>query len=191
MNRTGAAVARLSSIALLVLSGCGFPSQSEPRQLADSELPNGLRPSDTAAPTTVVDTEAATLWFVADNRLVAVRHRLATPITIEMIALDLLAGPNAAEESRGLRTATPDTAAVLQVSLNRGTAVVQLSDAFADIPASDQVLAIGQLVLTLTDFRGVGSVQFVRNDEPIAVPLPTGETSATAVFRDDYISLAS
>ncbi|HRB03291.1 MAG TPA: GerMN domain-containing protein, partial [Ilumatobacteraceae bacterium] len=166
MNRAVGAVVRLSLVSLLALASCGFPAQGEPQQLGDSELPNGLRPSDTAVPTTVVDTEAATLWFVSDNRLVAVRHRLAIPVTIEMIALDLLAGPNPAEESRGLRTATPDTAAVLEVTLNRGSAVVQLSDAFADIPASDQVLAIGQLVLTLTDFRGVGSVQFVRNDEP-------------------------
>jgi len=186
----GAAV-RLSLVALATLSGCGFPSENSAQRIADSDLPAGLRPSDTAVATTVVDTESATLWFVQDEKLVAVRHRLAAPVTIELITLDLLTGPQPAEQSRGLRSATPDTDAVLQVSLTRGTAVVQLSASFADIPANDQVFAIGQLVLTLTDFRGVGSVQFVRDDEPIAVPLPTGETTDTVVFRDDYISLAS
>ena len=181
----------LSLVVLVALSGCGFPSENSAERIADSDLPAGLRPSDTAVATTVVDTESATVWFVQDEWLVAVRHRLAAPLTIELITLDLLAGPQPAEQSRGLRSATPDTEAVLQVSLTRGTAVVQLSASFADIPANDQVLAIGQLVLTLTDFRGVGSVQFMRDDEPIAVPLPTGETTDTVVFRDDYISLAS
>ncbi len=181
----------MSLVVLATLAGCGFPTQDSAHVVADSELPAGLRPSDTAVATTVLDTEPATVWFVKDGRLVAARHQLAAPVTIELITLDLLAGPSAAEEAKGLRTATPDTAAVLQVSLTRGSAVVQLSDAFADIPANDQVLAIGQLVLTLTDFRGVGSVEFVRNDEPIAVPLPTGETSDAAVVRDDYISLTS
>ncbi len=190
MKRAGV-TGRLALVAMVALSGCGFPSQDSAQQIADSDLPAGLRPSDTAVATTVVDTELATVWFVQDERLVAVRHQLAAPVTIEVITLDLLTGPNPDEERRGLRTATPDTAAVLQVSLARGTALVQLSDAFADIPANDQVFAIGQLVLTITDVRGVGSVQFVRNDEPIDVPLPTGETSDKAVFRDDYISLAS
>lgn len=191
MRRAVEVAVRLSLVVLLAVSGCGFPTENSAERIADRDLPAGLRTSDTAVETTLADTESATLWFVQDDRLVAVRHRLAAPVTIELIALDLLAGPRTAEQSRGLRSATPDMAAVLQVSLTRGTAVVQLSASFADIPANDQVFAIGQLVLTLTDFRGVGSVEFVRDDEPIAVPLPTGETTDSAVFRDDYISLAS
>lgn len=131
MSRAVGKAVRLALVVLVALSGCGFPAENAAAPISDRDLPAGLRPSDTAVATTVAGSESATLWFVLDERLVAVRHRLAAPVTIELIALDLLAGPRPAEQSRGLRSATPDLAAVLQVSLTRGTAVVHLSAAFA------------------------------------------------------------
>ena len=101
-----------------------------------------------------------------------------------------LSGPTEAEQNRSLRTAIPGAAAVVEVSVARGVATVTLTPAFSEIPAADQVLAVGQIVLTLTDQRGIGRVRFVVDDASIAVPLPSGETSGDSVSRDEFIELA-
>jgi spore germination protein GerM len=67
-----------------------------------------------------------------------------------------------------------------------GTATVQLSSGFLEIPPGDQVLALGQVVLTLTDLRGVGRVRFEINGEAVATPLPDGTSTAAPVARDDF-----
>jgi hypothetical protein len=45
--------------------------------------------------------------------------------------------------------------------------------------------------LTLTDVRGVGGVQFLVDGTPVAVPIPTGETSDQPVFREQFLTLAA
>ena len=58
-----------------------------------------------------------------------------------------------------------------------GTATVELAEDFNQIPTTDQRLAIGQLVLTLTGLPGVDQVRFRLNGVDLAVPLPGGTTS--------------
>jgi spore germination protein GerM len=48
---------------------------------------------------------------------------------------------------------------------------------------------VGQFVLTLTDLRGVGSVQFTVDGAPAAVPTPTGESSDEPIFREQFLEL--
>ena len=101
----------------------------------------------------------------------------------------MLAGPSTSEQDESLRSAIPDPSAVVDVSVAGGVATVNLTAAFSEIPANDQVLAVGQLVLTLTDLRGIGRVRFVVDDVQVAVPLPNGETSEDSVSRDEYLVL--
>jgi len=51
------------------------------------------------------------------------------------------------------------------------------------------LLAVGQFVLTLTDLRGVGSVQFTVDGVPAAVPTPTGESTEQPAFREQFLEL--
>jgi spore germination protein GerM len=130
------------------------------------------------------------VWFVDGERLVPVRHQVEAPLAVESITTDLLAGPTSDETERGLRSALPDPAVVLGASASRGLATVELADAFAELSPEDQLLAVGQFVLTLTDVPGVGSVQFELAGEPIAVPLPTGESADPPAFREQFMELA-
>ena len=65
------------------------------------------------------------------------------------------------------------------------TVVVEL----AEVTGPDQVLAIAQVVMTLTSLPGVDSVQFVRDDETVEVPLPDGTLVRRPLTAADYSSL--
>lgn len=180
----------------LVSTACGIPFEDEASPLTETQLPDGLRPSSSTVaeqeePAAPADLEPVDVWFVRDDRLVASRHRIEPPTTPDRVVAELLTGPTDAEQNRALRSAVPDAAVVTSVSVAGGVATVNLAPEFADIPASDQVLAVGQLVLTLTDQRGIGRVRFAVDEAQIAVPLPTGESADQSVSRDDYISLAA
>jgi spore germination protein GerM len=173
----------------LLLSSCGVPAESSPRVVSEEELPAGLRTLDTAPDATSQEQQIIDVWFVRDETLVSSRHRVPTPVEPTAVVEEILAGPTETEQNASLRSAIPDPAAVVGVTLARGVATVELSAAFAEIPANDQVLAVGQIVLTLTDLRGLGRVRFVVDDTNVAVPLATGETSDQSVSRDDYLVL--
>jgi hypothetical protein len=180
-------LAALTSLSL----GCGVPGESTPRVLSESELPDGLRPVSTSPDATTREQEVIDVWFVRDGSLARARHSVPSPADASIAVDEVLAGPSASEQGESLRSAIPDPEAVVGVTVGRGVATVDLRAAFAEIPASDQVLAVGQLVLTLTDLRGIGRVEFQVNGEQVPVPLPNGEPSEGTVSRDDYLSLTT
>lgn len=184
---------RLAVIALLVsgvaVFGCGFPDQDRARPLSADELPAGLQPGSIPDASVPADSERATVWLIDGDTLVPVRHQVAAPATVETVSNELLAGPNDAEQARGLRSALPDPTVVVGAQLSRGMATVALAPTFVEISPHDQLLAVGQFVMTLTDLPGVGSVQFTLDEIPVAVPIPNGETSEQPVFREQFVEL--
>jgi spore germination protein GerM len=172
----------------LLLAGCGFPSQSAPERIADEELPAALRPGATVPVNPVDGSEPVSVWFVSERNLDRRQHFVSRPVSIELLIAELVEGPTEAEQAAGLRSALPD-GTVIGATLGRGNVVVELEDAFRDLSPEDQVLAVGQIVLTLTDFRGVGSVSLSIDGEQIAVPVPAGETSDPPLVREQYIEL--
>jgi spore germination protein GerM len=179
----------VSTVLVVWASGCGFPAQDEARPISDDELPVGLRPGATQHSTAPLAMEPATIWLVDGDALDDVRHDVAAPASIESVKTELLTGPNEAEQARGLRSALPDPNVVSDISLSRGVAAVDLTSSFAEISPEDQLLAVGQFVLTLTDLRGVGSVQFTVDGAPAAVPTPTGESTEEPAFREQFLEL--
>jgi spore germination protein GerM len=137
-----------------------------------------------------IDTERATVWLVDGETLVPSQHEVAAPPSVESVTAELLAGPTDAEAERGLRSALPDPTVVVGTDLSRGVATVELTSTFSEISPQDQLLAVAQFVLTLTDLRGVGSVRFTLGDSPVAVPTPSGESSEEPVFREQFLELA-
>ncbi len=97
----------------------------------------------------------------------------------------LLAGPTAQEEAAGLRTAIPASSVVRQVSVAEGVATVDVSPEFAGVGGQEEIMAIAQLVLTLTA-RGVERVTIHLEGLPVALPLPNGVLVTDPVGFDDY-----
>lgn len=182
---------RLGPIALVAAActtvvACGFPEQSRPERVnVDINTVPEAEPSVPA----VDPHETVQVWMVADGSLTPVARSLPLPVAPADVLAALAAGVTVDESESGLRSAIPDSSMVLDATVSGGTAVVVLDRSFLDIPADDQVVAVGQIVVTLTDLRGVGRVRFEIDGEPVAVPLPTGDSSQEPVSRDDFRDL--
>jgi len=170
-----------------LITACGFPVQDSPSKAA---LDEETSPIDTTA-SAPNQTETVTVWFVNEDRLAPSTRDLPAPADALTAVTAITAGVSASESALGLRTAIPDTGMITDASVDRGTATVTLAPEFLDIPSGDQVFALGQLVYTLTDLRGVGRVRFEIGGEPVVVPLPDGESTDDSVSREDFAALVS
>jgi spore germination protein GerM len=130
------------------------------------------------------------VFLLAGERgsLVPVERRAASS-TLGAVLDELAAGPSAAEAARGLRSAIPDEQFLADVTLGGGTATVGLTDDFSSLGGQDQLLAIGQLVLSLTAQPGVGRVAFTLDGERVEVPRGDGSLTSGSVSRDAYADL--
>lgn len=197
-------MAQLGCIGLLV-AACGVVGDGKvdnlnpPFGLNDTALatttsvePTTTAPTTTAAnletTTTLVQTEAVRLYFITGSQLLYVETALATPAALQQIVATLQLGTEPLGDlGAGLRSAVPSTADIRVLDTGTGIAAVELPAGFFDgVPALDQRLMIGQLVLTLTDSRGIGQVQF-----NVAVPKASGEVvrAGAALARNDFVSL--
>lgn len=188
-------VAVAGLVAALLVVGCGVPAEDEARRAAPDQVPEELlRPSTTVPPTTTTVTAPfeVTLYFVdADGRLVEVERSLETSPSLDDLVRLLLDEPAASEEAGPVRTALAGGAdpVVRSVSLDRGVAVVDLSDPFRMLPPGDQVLGVAQIVYTVTGRSGVGRASFTLGGQPVEVPIGDGSLTGEPVARDDYANL--
>ena len=136
-----------------------------------------------------VQSEQVRLYFVASRQLTSVTAQLPSPVTLPQIVAALQAGPPEGELGTGLRSTVPPLAKIDIIEDRSGVAQVELPEGFFDtISPGDQRLVIAQLVLTLTDSRGIGQVVFNQ-----AVPKPSGEIipAGQPLAYRDYLSLLS
>ena len=181
-------VACLLVSVMLVLAACGLPADESPRVIGPERLPPGLVEPLDATTSTGVPAAAETpvsVWMVRDDGLVPVRRFVPEPLDRDDVVAALLAGATA-DDPPGVRSAWIDAEQVGEVTVAAGTASVELTDRFADVPASDQLFAVAQMVFTLTGLPGIGQVSFVRDGEPVSLPAADGSTSLGPVSRDDY-----
>ena len=177
--------------ALVVLgAGCAVPAQDEAETASDEAVPFALL--DRQAPPIVPpasgpSSEPVALCFVRDGRLVIVSDELAAPVDLRA-PLDALALPRP-DAGPLLRTALTEPSIVRDVRLLGGIARVDLLSHVSALPTDEQLLAIAQIVCTLTARPGVGQVSFTLEGARLAVPKGDGSLVNSPVARDDYAGL--
>jgi spore germination protein GerM len=174
-------------LAMLVLA-CGACSVgAEPRaQIADDDaVPFGLLDPDVPPllpPPTATVTEPVQLCFVQEGALAVVDATLDPPVDLDDV-IGALADP---PEDGSLRSAVSDPPLVDEVELVAGVARVDLRPAITALGGDEQLLAVAQLVCTLTARPGVGPVSFTLEGAPVDVPTGDGSLTDGPVSRDDY-----
>jgi hypothetical protein len=176
----------------LSLVGCGVSAEQDASLAGAEDVPFGLLDpavesesplegaTGTAVPVFLVRGEGPELVGVA---------RLA-PSGALSSRLDVLAeGPTPSEAASGLRSALAGPEAVTSVDLSGGVARVDLSRDFTELSGSDQLLAIAQMVFTLTERADVSRVGFTLDGEPVQVPRGDGSLTSDPVARGDYADL--
>lgn len=189
MRRAMALVALLPALAL----ACGVPTDREPRPLAADRVPFGLLDPDPTPSSTPASPEGAvtmTVYLVMHERLAPVTRDVPPPGGPEQALSELLAGVTRQEASGGMRSAiAPATQA--RPTAVAGTEVrVDLSRAFVGGGTKEQILAVAQIVYTLTALPGLESVSFTLSGRSVEVPSADGQLRAGPLRRSDFASVA-
>ncbi|SIQ77732.1 GerMN domain-containing protein [Micromonospora avicenniae] len=180
---------RLLAGALLVglLGGCGVPVDEEPRRVQPP--PGSFPTTGTAGPTAASGRVTETLCFVREDRLDRAVRRVDALPGVDVHLQHLLAGPAAGEREAGFASALPGTVTVAGVRMNGTLAEVDVRAAGEETGRSDEVLAFGQIVCTLTTRSDVRRVSFRRDGRPLDVPRGDGSLSRDPLGAADYAPL--
>jgi hypothetical protein len=174
-------------VGCLLLAGCGIPTDRTPRAVATVSDDLAGTPSPPPDGTARL---SATVYLVDGKDLVPVRRPLAVPVGAVALITAIAAGPTQTEQARGLRTALSSPLDVKAASVDRsGHLSIDLEGEPAGAGATEQVLAFGQVVLSLITLPSIRSVQFRVGRQPLPVPRGDGSLTTDPLTQDDYSQL--
>lgn len=182
------ALAGALAVLLCALAACGVSSESKATRIERRDVPFGLL-DEQPTTTTVAAGRVTGIYLVSEDRLLAVDRSVSADASLEDLLGQVIAGPTEVEQSLGITTAVP-SGTLASVDTSRGIAEVDLASSFGDIRSADQILALGQIVYTLTGQPGIGGVRFTVDGEPVTVPLSDGSQSDDPLARDDLKAIA-
>ncbi|WP_239118517.1 GerMN domain-containing protein [Paractinoplanes ferrugineus] len=175
---------RLLLAVVLLAAGCGVPVDDEPRDLD--------RPRTSVSSAPVPDRFGSALervYLVRDGALVRVVRRVPVAPSAQQMLADLLAGPSSAEQRDGFTSALTTTRiGGMTITQHRATVAVAEPSEYGG--RTDEMLAYGQIVCTLTSQGAeVGTVQFTSGGSPLSVPRGDGSLSTGPLTIADYADL--
>lgn len=176
----------------LVAVACGVPTDHQPRPIPRDRVP--LELFDPAPPPTTASgataQAAATVFMVVDDHLTPVRRDVPAPASPDTVLRVLLAGVVPDEAAQNIRTALSSATRPFVTVEPGGRLQVELTPAFLATATQEQVLAVAQIVYTLTELPGVDAVSFTVSGRAVEVPTGDGTLKSGPVRRADFASLA-
>ena len=181
--------------AVLVLAGCGVPMQSAPVPIEPGTIPSQLQGSGrttTTEPSTTPGRLTVQVNFVRKDKLVSL-HREAPAATppgrLSTVIQALADGPTETEQADGVTTALPAELSLTVAEVHGSRVVLDLSGDTEGRSATENVLAVGQIVLSVTALPTVDEVTFSRDGEPVEALLADGALTTDPLTAADYESL--
>lgn len=169
---------------LIVLSGgCTLGPQTTPEPIHSSRRPESASTPGTHA----ASTQQVVVYLIRDARLAPVTRQV--PPGVGAVLATLENGPTAAEARRGYQTALPAVRSPMHASIADGVATISVPAGSGRLGVAPQVMAVGQLVYTVTEIDNIQKVQ-LSNGHIIEVPVSGGALVPGPVGRADYLSIA-
>ena len=206
-ERHGGVIGVLSVAVAVLVAGCGVQLEDSAQALPPEVIPPPIvvptvtptptpSPTPTPTPTLTPAVEVVDLFFIREDGLVPLASDVPAPADPQVVLDGLAAGPPA---ETGLRSVVVDplTGSALVsiyvppagVVLPPADATVAVASAFSSLPSTEQVLLLGQVVLSLSS-AGSRTVAVVdAAGSPLAVPLPDGRLLDRPASALDYASL--
>ena len=189
------------------VAGCGVPLEDSAQALPPEVIPPPVvvptqspsptpSPTPTPTPTDEPVVELVDFFFVQEDGLVPLVSELTTPADPQLVLNGLAKGPPV---ETGLRSVVADPltgSALVSAFVPTGNVVIPVADttvavspAFSSLPPSEQVLLLGQVVISLST-AGYATVSVVDEaGSPLAVPLPDGRLLDRPATALDYATL--
>lgn len=199
----------LAGVLAFALAGCGVPLEESAQALPPEVIPPPIvvpttaptptptpTPIPTVSPSLLPSVEVVDLFFIREDGLVPLASDLPEPVDPQVVLDGLADGPPA---ETGLRSVVVDpltgTALVSQYLptgvgfIPSADATIAVASSFSSLPSAEQVLLLGQVVLSLSS-AGSNTVSIVDEaGSPLAVPLPDGRLLDRPATALDYASL--
>ena len=186
----------LAAVAAGTAAGCGIPPEDSATLARAEDVPFDLLAEIPETTTSTINApngasmSRATIFLVQGERLAPVDRDIPAPPSGEGVIEALERGPTRSEASLGLRSALVGADVMRSIGVSGGIASVDLGTGFTDIVGRDQIMALAQIVSTVTGLPGVGRVAFTLEGVPVGVPRGDGAVTTESVSRDDYALLA-
>jgi len=189
-------LAALSVVAVAaVATGCGVPVGGGARVVPRNQVPFGLLSPHlpTTTPTSAPVGEPVKVYFLdTTEEFLTPRTRVVgQKATLTSVLNALLRGPYANEiEESGTRTALTSDVELLHSAVAGKTVTVDFNQAFGEISGTQEILAVAQVVYTVTAQFPTSSspvqVQFELDGLPVQVPNQNGAEVPGTVTIADY-----
>ncbi|HVB51468.1 MAG TPA: GerMN domain-containing protein [Acidimicrobiales bacterium] len=157
------------------------PRSNVPLGLLHKTIPgtNGARVRFVHQPVYIVD---ATGQLAPSNRIVP------SPPTLTSVVQQLLLGPSAIEASAGYTSALPTNLVLDSATVRNDVGYINLASSLDTLSVSQQLLAVGQLVLTADEVGATGGI-VVQAAGVVQQLLTPGGQRRTLVSSKDFLSL--
>lgn len=181
-------------LAVALVAGCGVPSNRQPYVIKEKDVPfQLLAPTASVTSTTQpgsVATANATIYLAdADGQLVSTPREVKSPATVGRVVAALLQGPTEGETGTLSTAITSDTKLRKVQGPIDGLVTIDLSQQILDITGRQQILALAQVVYTVTSLPDVDRVLFRIDGERREVPNGDGQLTASPLGRGSYRQL--
>jgi spore germination protein GerM len=181
----GALVVALVVVGLV--SGCAIQSDASPR-----DIPVADRSLSADLPAEGGEAAGSTRVFLVHEsddgpRLRSVLRSVQP--TPRAVMLELLKGPNAHEDERGITSALPRDLVLISARAGAGVMTVDVSAQLLDEPAPQLQLAIAQIVFTASELDGVREVRIRVDGTNRPWPDGQGELQTAPLTTYDYPGL--
>lgn len=176
-------------LALIVLAGCGIPIDDRSRPLAGDEIPSSVPVAPPPAPPAGELNLSLELFLIRGSQLAAVSRQVPMPLTADKALTEIVRGPTPLERGRGLRSALPRSVRLLG-TVAHDVPLIDVTESLTGVDGEEQILALAQLVFTLTSLPGVNGVSFARDGRPVEVPTGDGELKGGPLRRQDFAAAA-
>ncbi|TDD16552.1 hypothetical protein E1218_29590 [Kribbella turkmenica] len=175
--------------ALVVLVGCGVPLQDRPAPIEPQSIPSRLQSPGVPSARPSAAEATVRVNFVRENRLVSLPRRVPSADLLDGVIEALTGGPTSSEQAAGVTSALPPDLSLTVVTVQGSRVGLELSGAETDRSATENVLAVGQIVLSVTALPSVDEVTFWRNGAPVEALLADGALTTEPLTAADYEAL--
>jgi spore germination protein GerM len=152
-------------------------------RIDDADVPFGLLDPD--APSVTPAGGPPVVACLVDGEVVTTVRR-TSPRNDPLGLVRSLAAVTDAEADLGYSTAVDDPTDIEDVDVRAGVALVDFDERAEESVAAAPLLAVAQIVCTLTRQPGIERVAFTLAGEPLEVPTEGGELTADPVGEEAY-----
>lgn len=179
----GAAAVVLAAV-VTVPAGCATGVQSTPVVLGPPPALQGHGDGGDVELSTTVQA-----FFVRGGHLAPLMRLVPSEPGLSSCLAGLTMPLSAAESAKGIRSALPTGTSSLSARIQGTVAVVEVPDGFDRLAVSNQILAVAQIVYTVTADTYLSGVQMTHGGHLIDLPDESGRLVGRPVGRRDYSQL--